>query len=97
MIQYESTHSALRLESRFPQDPGHFLNDWLSFLLLASMTILWSDLHKHTGYGMEARFASHMPSYCTEGLDSALYKMFMWKFPTTLGHPHKQCPHALRI
>ncbi|GFU63890.1 hypothetical protein TNCV_398541 [Trichonephila clavipes] len=23
----------------------------ISFLLLASMTILWSDLHKHTGYG----------------------------------------------
>ncbi|GFS59782.1 RNA-directed DNA polymerase from mobile element jockey [Trichonephila clavipes] len=29
MIQYESTHTALCLESRSPHDPGHFLNDWL--------------------------------------------------------------------
>ncbi|GFW92097.1 hypothetical protein TNCV_2153761 [Trichonephila clavipes] len=29
-------------------------------------------------------------------LDSALYRMFMWKFPTTLSHPHKQCPHCSR-
>ncbi|GFU00177.1 hypothetical protein TNCV_801591 [Trichonephila clavipes] len=31
------------------------------------MITLWSDPHIHTGYGMEARFASHMPSNCTEG------------------------------
>ncbi|GFX83046.1 hypothetical protein TNCV_5001941 [Trichonephila clavipes] len=41
----------------------------ISFLLLASMTIIWSDQHKYTGYGMEARFASHMPSNCTEGTE----------------------------
>ncbi|GFW43103.1 transposable element Tcb1 transposase [Trichonephila clavipes] len=41
----------------------------ISILLHASMITLWSDLHKHTGYGMEARFASHMPSNCTEGTE----------------------------
>ncbi|GFS70598.1 hypothetical protein TNCV_2546301 [Trichonephila clavipes] len=58
-----STHTALCLESRSPHDPGHFLNDWLgqsASNLYASM-ITMVDLHKHTGYGMEARFASHMP------------------------------------
>ncbi|GFY02724.1 hypothetical protein TNCV_3506041 [Trichonephila clavipes] len=42
--------------------------------------------------------SSILPPSLTPGgcLDSALYSMFMWKFPTTLGHPHKQCPHCSR-
>ncbi|GFV46895.1 hypothetical protein TNCV_1270131, partial [Trichonephila clavipes] len=52
-------YSALRLESRSPHDPGHFqrLAQLISFLLLASMTIIWSDQHKYTGY-MGWRLAS---------------------------------------
>ncbi|GFY30487.1 hypothetical protein TNCV_3522501 [Trichonephila clavipes] len=44
------------------------------------------------------RWLNFLPPSLTPGgcLDSALYSMFMWKFPTTLGHPHKQCPHCSR-
>ncbi|GFY23978.1 retrovirus-related Pol polyprotein from transposon 412 [Trichonephila clavipes] len=44
------------------------------------------------------RWLKILPPSLTPGgcLDSALYSMFMWKFPTTLGHPHKQCPHCSR-
>ncbi|GFW54502.1 probable RNA-directed DNA polymerase from transposon X-element [Trichonephila clavipes] len=45
----------------------------ISIQLHASMITLWSDLHKHTGYGMEARFASHMPRNCTEGTEENHY------------------------
>ncbi|GFV74235.1 hypothetical protein TNCV_2312331 [Trichonephila clavipes] len=43
----------------------------ISSLLHASMTIKQFVQHLLTGYGMEARFASHMPSNCTEGTECA--------------------------
>ncbi|GFV95044.1 uncharacterized protein TNCV_1030421 [Trichonephila clavipes] len=39
----------------------------ISCLLLTSMIISQVVQHLLTGYGMEDRFASHMPSYCTVG------------------------------
>ncbi|GFV59851.1 RNase H domain-containing protein [Trichonephila clavipes] len=46
----------------------------ISSLLHASMIFLLSVQHLLTGYGMEARFESHMPSYCTVGTVAAMLR-----------------------
>ncbi|GFX21900.1 hypothetical protein TNCV_2311781 [Trichonephila clavipes] len=68
-----SGKSALMLKNPLPTFPQRLAQP-ISFLLLASMTIIWSDQHKYTGYGMEARFASHMPSNCTEGTEGHIHR-----------------------
>ncbi|GFU97241.1 hypothetical protein TNCV_5004231 [Trichonephila clavipes] len=44
----------------------------ISFLLLAGMTTLWSDLHKHTGYGMGGSLREPYARYCTEGTEGEI-------------------------
>ncbi|GFT05348.1 hypothetical protein TNCV_123701 [Trichonephila clavipes] len=41
----------------------------ISCLLHSRMIQNTVDPHLHSGYGMEARFASHMPSITTEGTE----------------------------
>ncbi|GFT53699.1 hypothetical protein TNCV_2503901 [Trichonephila clavipes] len=67
-IREHSLSSVMKADLRMTQDISSTIGSRpISFLLHASMIILWSDQHIHTGYGMEARFASHMPSNCTVG------------------------------
>ncbi|GFU97244.1 hypothetical protein TNCV_5004261 [Trichonephila clavipes] len=63
----EQNKITLRHELRNPHDPGNYSNDWLD----QSAASLHASRIQPTavplilfGYGMEARFASHMPRYC---------------------------------
>ncbi|GFV13103.1 hypothetical protein TNCV_2444231 [Trichonephila clavipes] len=69
MIQYESTHSAsvMKADFRMTGDIYSTIGQPISFLLLASMIKNMVRSTYTYRYGMEARFESHMPSYCTEG------------------------------
>ncbi|GFU50663.1 hypothetical protein TNCV_2689521 [Trichonephila clavipes] len=59
--------------------------------------LVTSSAPDHRPARLESAGSILLPSLTPRGcLDSALYSMFMWKFPTTLGHPHKQCPHCSR-
>ncbi|GFV18695.1 hypothetical protein TNCV_4755821 [Trichonephila clavipes] len=63
----------------------------------ATVLVNLSSAPDHRAQRLESAHSIPSPSLTPGGcLDSALYRMFMWEFPTTLGYPHKQCPHFSR-
>ncbi|GFW50704.1 hypothetical protein TNCV_2890061 [Trichonephila clavipes] len=69
MIQSENAHSALIQVSKTIMNLELFrtigsTNQQLATHQYDSISV---TPHLLTGYGMEGRFASHMPSYCTVG------------------------------
>ncbi|GFX11317.1 hypothetical protein TNCV_2803801 [Trichonephila clavipes] len=58
------------------QDISQRLARPISILLHASMITLWSDLHKHTGYGMEARSRAICPVIAPKVISIAADPLF---------------------
>ncbi|GFV11134.1 hypothetical protein TNCV_2718781 [Trichonephila clavipes] len=73
------------------------VNNGLVGPYLATVLVTLSSTPDHRPPCLESARSIPSSSLTPDGcLDSAVYRMFMWEFPTTLGHPHKQCLHCSR-